>query len=499
MPAPINDTDVETWSDEVDVVVVGFGISGACAALEAARTGASVILLERAAEYGGTSAMAGGHFYLGGGTAVQRATGIEDSAEEMFKYLMAVSLEPDEEKIRAFCEDSVEHFDWIESLGMQFERSFYDKKAVIQPGTEGLMFTGNEKVHPFRDLARPAPRGHKVPKPGDTGGAKLVLDALAERIAETDVDVRYETGATNLVVSVVEEPRNSPLVEEPRNEASRNHSAVVGVAWRKYDERGVIRARSVVIAAGGYVGNDTMVKELTPQLGSKLFPLASTYDDGLGIRLGASVGGQLRFMDQAFITAPFYPPSKLVTGIVVNKLGRRFVAEDSYHSRTSGFVMDQPDQAAYLIVDSAHIEHPDFPLCPFIDGWETVAEMEEGLGIPAGELEKTLSSYNENAARKEDPEFHKHPDWLEPQDTGPWGAYDLTLGKAMYAGFTMGGLRVSVDGEVRREDGSVIPGLYAAGACAVNIAQDGKGYASGTQLAEGSYFGRRAGRHAAKA
>jgi succinate dehydrogenase/fumarate reductase flavoprotein subunit len=52
---------------------------------------------------------------------------------------------------------------------------------------------------------------------------------------------------------------------------------------------------------------------------------------------------------------------------------------------------------------------------------------------------------------------------------------------------------------VQRADLSVIEGLYAAGACAVNIAQDGKGYASGTQLAEGSYFGRRAGRHAAAA
>ena len=457
--------------------------------------------------------MAGGHFYLGGGTAVQEATGVEDSAVEMFKYLMAVSLEPDEDKIRAFCDDSVAHFDWIEPLGMQFERSLYEEKAVIQPGTQGLMFTGNEKVYPFRDLARPAPRGHKVPKPGDTGGAKMVLDALADRIAETDVVVRYETGAMALVVSphpvveerdnspVVEERDNSPVVEERAQRASRNHSdegnEVVGVAWRKYDERGFIRARSVVIAAGGYVGNDAMVKELTPQLGSKLFPLASTYDDGLGIRLGASVGAELRFMDQAFITAPFYPPAHLVTGIVVNREGNRFVAEDSYHSRTSGFVMDQPGQAAYLIVDSAHIEHPDFPLCPFIDGWETVAEMEDGLGIPTGALEKTLSSYNESAARKEDPEFHKHPDWLEPQDTGPWGAYDLTRGKAMYAGFTMGGMQVSIDGEVRRDDGSVIPGLYAAGACAVNIAQDGKGYASGTQLAEGSYFGRRVGRHAA--
>ncbi len=479
LPELVDASAVPGWSDEVDmvdVVVVGFGISGACAALEAARGGASVVLLERAAEYGGTSAMAGGHFYLGGGTAVQRATGVEDSAEEMFRYLMAVSLDPDEAKVRAFCEDSVEHFDWIEALGMQFERSLYLEKAVIQPGTQGLMFTGNEKVHPFRDLARPAPRGHKVPRPGDTGGAKMVLDALAARIAETDVDVRYETGASNLVVQ---------------------DGRVVGLAWRRFAERGYLKALAVVIAAGGYVGNDSMVAAYTPQLGSKLFPLASTYDDGLGIRLGSSAGAELRCMDQAFITAPFYPPARLVTGIVVNKLGQRFVAEDSYHSRTSGFVMDQPDQAAYLIVDSAHIEHPDFALCPFIDGWETPEEMESALGIPSGALVATLASYNQNAALKQDPDFHKHPDWLEPQDTGPWGAYDLTLGKAMYAGFTMGGMRVSVDGEVQREDGSVVAGLYAAGACAVNIAQDGKGYASGTQLAEGSYFGRRAGRHAA--
>ena len=144
--------------------------------------------------------MAGGHFYLGGGTAVQKATGIEDSAEEMFKYLMAVSLEPDEDKIRAFCDDSVEHFDWIEALGMQFERSLYEEKAVIQPGTAGADVHRQREGAPVPRPGPPAPRGHKVPKPGDTGGAKMVLDALADRIAETDVDVRYETGATNLVV-----------------------------------------------------------------------------------------------------------------------------------------------------------------------------------------------------------------------------------------------------------------------------------------------------------
>ncbi|WP_323793779.1 FAD-binding protein, partial [Nocardioides sp.] len=71
------------------------------------------------------------------------------------------------------------------------------------------------------------------------------------------------------------------------------------------------------------------------------------------------------------------------------------------------------------------------------------------------------------------------------------------LGKAMYAGFTLGGIRVTVDGEAQRPDGTVVAGLYAAGACASNLAQDGKGYCSGTQLGEGSFFGRRAGAAAA--
>ncbi len=476
IPATIDASDVAEWSDEADVVVIGFGIAGGCAAVTAAAGGARVLVLERAAVAGGTTALAGGHFYLGGGTAVQQATGHPDSVEEMYSYLVAMSRDPEFDKIRAYCEGSVEHFNWLEELGIHFERSYYPEKAVIQPNTEGLMYTGNEKVWPYKELAVPAPRGHKVPVPGDTQGAAMVIDLLLKRAAELGVQIRYETGATHLVLQ---------------------DGAVAGVAWKHFGDTGTVRAPAVVIAAGGFVMNKDMIAAYTPKLAEKPFVLGNTYDDGLGIRLGVSAGAATRHMDQAFITAPVYPPAVLLTGIIVNKLGQRFVAEDSYHSRTSGFVMDQPDSAAFLIVDESHLKRPDFPLIKFIDGYETVEEMESALGIPPGNLVSTLNRYNECAARGEDPDFHKQPEFLAPQDKGPWAAFDLSLGKAMYSGFTVGGLATDVDGRVLRADGSAIPGLYAAGACSSTLAQDGKGYSSGTQLGSGSFFGRRAGAHAA--
>ncbi len=452
LPASDLPADAETY----DVVVAGFGIAGGCAALEAARAGARVLLLERAAVHGGTSSMSGGHFYLGGGTAVQKATGHDDSAEEMYKYLVAVSKEPEHDKIRAYCEGSVEHFDWLESLGFEFERSYFPGKAVIQPGTEGLMFTGNEKVWPYVEQAVPAPRGHKVPVPGDTEGTKIVMDLLRERVDEAGVEVRYETGVTHLVTD--------------------DAGAVVGVAWRSFDRTGVIAASSVIVAAGGFVMNPDMVAEHTPALGSKLFTLGSTYDDGLGIRLGASVGAELKHMDEPFITAPFYPPSVLVTGLIVNadgqavrrrgQLPRPHLARRDAAARLRG-VPDRGQRARGVPQDAAGAAARRVR-----DG--------RGDGGCAGRARSRRCRRRSTATTStprtdDDPDFHKSADWLAAQDQAPWAVFDLRLGNALYAGFTLGGIRVSVDGEAQRPDGSVIPGLYAAGACASNLAQDGAG------------------------
>ncbi|MCS5616755.1 MAG: FAD-binding protein, partial [Pirellulales bacterium] len=82
------------WDEEADVVVCGLGAAGAAVAVEAALQGGDVLVLERASGGGGITASAAGHVYAGGGTRVQRAVGVEDTAEAMYQYLLAMTPEP---------------------------------------------------------------------------------------------------------------------------------------------------------------------------------------------------------------------------------------------------------------------------------------------------------------------------------------------------------------------------------------------------------------------
>ena len=261
----------------------------------------------------------------------RRATRIR--ADEMYKYLVAVSREPEHDKIRAYCDGSVEHFNWLEALGFQFERSYYPGKVVVPPGTEGLSYTGNEKVWPFFEQAKPAPRGHSVPVPGELGGASMVIDLLLKRAAELGVQIRYETGATT--------------------SSSATTAPCVGVRWKHFTETGEIKAKAVIIAAGGFAMNPEMVAEYTPALGHErktkttaggaLYPRQSQRRRPR--HPAGCVGRRGRPRTSTSCSSPraAYPPEILLTGVIVNKDGKRFVAEDSYHSRTSAFVLEQPD------------------------------------------------------------------------------------------------------------------------------------------------------------
>jgi succinate dehydrogenase/fumarate reductase flavoprotein subunit len=478
--------DVEHFDDVTDVLVIGLGAAGAGAAIEARNAGADVLVLERASAGGGSTALSGGFIYLGGGTRVQKLNGIEDSADEMYKYLRAMSPETDDAKVRLYADQSVAHFDWIEANGARFDDRFYPHKHYEHSSAESLAWTGNEMVWPFRELAKPAPRGHKQPGKDDKhvgvgetgGGGQVLMEGLIATAGRLGVTIEYDANAKQLIV----------------DPAGR----VVGLRYTQFQQDRYVRARKgVVLATGGFSMNQAMMDEYCPDFGREVFgKLGSTYVDGVGHRLGESAGGAFEHMDGYFVTSPFYPPESLLKAILVNKEGKRFVAEDSYHSRSTAACLKQPDHIAYLICDSAIFERCDYPH-ELIDAWETVEEMEAGLKLPPGSLQRTLADYNEHAANGEDPEFHKYGKWIQPLVHPPFAAIDCTLGTTPILGFTLGGLKTAANGAVLTATGTPVPGLFAAGACASNLAYDASGYSTGTCIGESTFFGRQCGLAAA--
>ena len=127
---------------------------------------------------------------------------------------------------------------------------------------------------------------------------------------------------------------------------------------------------------------------------------------------------------------------------------------------------------------------------------ETIEELEAEVGFPKGVLQATVAYYNEHAARGEDPLFHKLPTWLTPLVKPPFAAIDLRADQPFFTAFTLGGLRIDANGRVLGASGEPVPGLYAAGRTTSGVAK--QGYSSGMSLGDGSFFGRRAGRHAAQ-
>ena len=159
------------WDAEADVVVVGQGVAGGAAAIEAARAGADTLVLERMARGGGATALSTGITYFGGGTPVQRACGFEDSVEDMQAYVrLAAGAQADPERVRLYCAGSLEHFAWFCALGVEYKESVLDDKVTHPLTDDCLLYSGNEQVHPFAEHAVPVPRGHKPAREGEAGG-----------------------------------------------------------------------------------------------------------------------------------------------------------------------------------------------------------------------------------------------------------------------------------------------------------------------------------------
>ena len=195
---------------------------------------------------------------------------------------------------------------------------------------------------------------------------------------------------------------------------------------------------------------------------------------------------------------PLGPPHRLARGILINRQGERFINEDAYTGRIGLHALRDQGGFVYMLTDDVIHERNLLGLRVGFAA-ETPEELAADLGVPPEALARTVRDYNESAARGEDPQFHKRAPYLQPIGVPPAsgiGAIDLRVDHgAIYATFTLGGLVTDADGAALDGGGGRIRGLYAAGRTAASLAASH--YASGISLGDGSFFGRRAGRHTA--
>jgi len=523
------------WDDDCDVLVVGFGAAGACAAIEAAQAGAAVVVTDRFGG-GGASAKSGGVVYAGGGTRFQKAGGYADSPEAMYEYLcMEVGDAVERATLRDFCDRSVEMIEWLEAHGVQFESTVPPCKTSYPADGYYLYFSGNETVKEYAGRHPPAPRGHRVKGAGLSGA--MLFRALRKSVHEAGARVMTQSSVRRLVVN----SRGGAVLGaelwqfEKDGRAARRHRRLSRWAERMYyPAPGVsdilrrralelelaearpwlVRARAgVVLSTGGFIFNREMVARHAPKY-LRNFRLGTSGCDGSGIRLGQSVGGEAARLERVSAWRFINPPLAWARGMIVDGDGVRFCNEEVYGAKLGYEMCERHGGKAWLVIDST-IRHDAVREALFGGLWgfqsvpalvltfagvrraSSIEDLARRIGADAPAMLQSWQTYNRAAHSGDDP-LGKSRDLLHPLEAPPFYALDISVDKRVFpcAALTLGGLRVDeTDGAVITAGGGTVPGLYAAGRAAVGIASNH--YVSGLALADCIWSGRRAGRSAA--
>ena len=534
--ATLDNPDSCDWDENCDVLVVGVGLAGVCAALRASEDPSLDIVAIDRGEGGGASKLSGGVVYMGGGTKAQREAGIEDSPDNMAKYLAFETgniVRP--ETVSRFAEASSHFQDWLEKYGARFGGPVTEAKTSY-PNNASLYFSGNELTVPGREMANPAPRGHRAKPEGGGEPKKLSGQYLLPpllRSMKTRANVRFfsQTRATKLIADSKGAVIGIEVQRIPAGFAAWRHAKAMSLAnnivaatlgltgklygtitklEHKYAKTVRIRVRKgVVLSAGGFTYNREMMAKTAPDY-LKSHPLGTIADDGSGIKLGMTVGAKTGSLDRISAWKFLYQPENWVKSCTVGPDGERLVGEEYYGARTGEAVFSKAGGKGWMIMDAplqalvveeiAGMDKMLFQKIQFRATQKdytvsapTLAELAEKIGVPAAQIEKTIADYNGYIERGEPDPLGKSEKYRRKIDQGPFYATDMgaSLKLSPIPALTMGGLVVDEDsGQVISSEGGPITGLYAAGRTAVGICSHY--YVSGLSLGDCVFSGMRA-------
>jgi flavocytochrome c len=469
--------------DDADVVVVGSGVAGLCAAVEAAEAGARVVVLERETAVGGASVMSGAACNIVG-TPLQQSQGVEDDVElAMADWIRTGGPTADAAWARRYLEHSrADVYDWCEGLGVRWA-------TLSQPA-------GNS-----------VPRVH-IPATWGRG----IVEALSVRAESLGVQILVGVAVQEILLS-------DGVVEG------------VSITSRAGEQR--IDAPAVIVCAGGFASSHDLLLELAPQL-RELPTLLSGGAPGAvgdGYRLLQKVGAQFACLDHIWAYPNGTPDPDDDTGvrgvgtrgvngdIWLNNTGQRFADEGNKNGGLGAqALLAQPGQTAWSVFNSAELstlvllgnERWGTPAgtssamleefvrrSPYVWRADTAADLAAKAGLPIEAVETAVENFNASilAGDERDPDQGRSLDGVLPL-VGP----DLIAIQFFpIAVKTFGGVRTDMECRVLDEDGATIPGLFAAGEVAgmAGGCINGRAALEGTMFGPSLYSGRVAGAAAA--
>jgi uncharacterized protein len=477
----------ESRADSVprsDVLVVGSGMAGLSAALESARSGAEVVVIDMASVFGGHAVMSGADIAIVD-TPLQHAHHIKDSPELAYEDFIRWGEDNNREWVRYYVEHSREDiYDWLTSLGVTFD---------------GL---------------RPYP-GNSVPRAHMTKGLGLGLVGPVYRACLGNPNIRFQWNM-EVVQLIVKDGR----VTGVRAKSTRSGEI------KEYD------GRAVVLATGGFQSNLALVKKNWPKdspMPDRLLAGSGINSMGSGLALVTQVGGALSNLDhqwnyQRGLPDPRYPGSGrglnagVGRSIWVNAQGNRFVNEDASSPETLRALLKQRPATYWSLFD----EQGKDSLFVVGTGWNqesierwisnnptllkranSIEELGKQIGLPAESLATTVSNYNTMVAKGVDVDFGRFHQ--VPVSSHSNADVPFAIGKPPFYALeffpmtrkSMGGVTIDRFGRVLNQANHPIAGLYAAGEAAGLAGINGKAALEGTFLGPSIVTGRVAGRSAA--